>query len=172
MYKIQTRKVVLFSLVFIFLSAGVAQAGGEFAVFDKQTVAAESEALKAARGAMESKFGAQRDALEKERAALESRAIAFQRITPTEQQAQDFMRQQEAFSERAQAFLRLLQADEARVFGEIEALIDRAARGLAVRGGYVLILDSAAALYFAPNLDITSDMVEEVNALWKKETGR
>jgi len=166
------RKIVLLFLVFVFLSTGVAWAGGGIVVFDRQQVAAESEALKAAREALDSKFGAQRNELEKERAALESRAMAFQRITPTEQQAQDFMRQQEAFSEKAQAFLRLLQADEARVFGDIEMLIDRAARELAGRKGYVLILDSAAALYVDPKLDVTADMLDEVNAQWKKETGQ
>jgi len=36
----------------------------------------------------------------------------------------------------------------------------------------VLILDSGAALYFDPKLDITADMLGEVNAQWKKETGK
>ena len=166
------RKIVLFSLVFVLLSAVVARAEGNIVVFDKQKVGGESETLKAARAALDSKFGVQRNELEKERAELESKAMAFQRITPTEQQAQDFMRQQEAFSEKAQAFMRLLQADEARVFRDIDALIGRAAKELAGRKGYALILDSLAATYFDPKLDATADMQEAVNAQWKKETGQ
>jgi len=168
----QMRKIVLLSLVFVFLFTGIAWAGGEIVVFDKQRVATESEALKAAVGTLDSKFGVQRNELEKERAELEGRARAFQRITPTEQQAQNFMRQQEEFSEKAQAFMLLLQADEARVRRDIDTLISRAAGELAGRKGYVLILDSLVALHFDPKLDITDAMLDEVNALWKKETGQ
>ena len=166
------RKIVLLSLVFVFLFAVVAQAGGEIVVFDKQKVATESEALKAAIGVLDSKFGVQRNELEKERAELEGKARAFQRITPTEKQAQDFMRQQEEFAEKAQAFMLLLQADEARVRRDIDMLISRAAKEFAERKGYMLILDSVAALYFDPKLDVTADMLDEVNAQWKKETGQ
>jgi outer membrane protein len=168
----QMRKIIVLSLVFVFLFAVVARAEGNIAVFDKQKVAAESDPLKAARASLESKFGVQRGELEKERVDLESRGMAFQRITPTEKQAQDFMRQQEIFSEKAQAFMRLLQADETRILRDMDMLIDRAAKEFAERKGYVLILDSLVAAYFDPKLDVTADMIGAVNALWKKETGQ
>jgi len=166
------RKIWLLSLVFVFLFAAVARAGGEVVVFDKHKVAAESEALKAARGTLDNKFGVQRNELEKERAELEKKAIEYQKKAPTEKQAQEFMQQQEVFSEKAQAFMRLLQTDEARVRQDIDMLINRAAKELAGRKGYVLILDSVIASYFDPKLDVTSEMLDETNAQWKKETGQ
>ena len=166
------RKIVLLSLVFVFLFAVIARAEETIVIFDKDAVIAQSEALKAARGVVESKFGGQRDALEKERAELEQQAAGFQRQAPTEKQVQDFMRQQEEFSEKAQAFSRLLQADNARIGRDMDMLIGRTAKELAERKGYVLVLDSAAVAYFDPKLDVTAEMLDGINALWKKETGR
>jgi hypothetical protein len=36
----------------------------------------------------------------------------------------------------------------------------------------VLILDSVVVPYFDPKLDVTSEMLSETNAQWKKETGQ
>jgi outer membrane protein len=166
------RKILLLSLVFVFLSATVAWAEGEIVIFDKHKVAAESEALQAARGTLDGKFGVQKNELEKERAELEKMAAEYQKKAPTEKQVQEFMKRQEEFSEKGQAFMRLLQADEARVRQDIDMLINRAAKEFAGRKGYVLILDSVVAPYFAPKLDVTSEMLNETNAQWKKETGQ
>ena len=165
------RKIVLLSLVFAFFFAAVAQAGEKIAVFDKHKVLTESDALAVAREALDNKFGAQRAGLEREHAELERIAVELQRQAPTEQQIQTFMRQQEEFSEKAQVFMRLLQIDEERVRRDIDALINRAAKDLAERKGYVLVLDSMAVSYFEPKLDVTAEMLNETNALWKKEAG-
>ena len=163
------RTILLLSLCFVFLSASIAGAEGGIAVFDLQRVAAECDALKAAKGALDAKFGAQRNDLDKERAALEKKNTDYQKKAPTEKQRQAFMKDQKAYSEKAQAFMRLLQADEMRIRTDIDTLIGRAAKELASSKGYQIILDVAAAPYVDPKLDVTADMLAETNAQWRKE---
>ncbi len=163
------RKTLLLSFVFVVLFAAVARAEGTIAVANLQKVAAECEALEATRQGMEKKFGGQKAELEKERAALEKKAAEYQKKAPTDKQRQDFIKQQREYSEKTQAFMRLLQADEMRARQEIDALMDRAAKEIAGRKNYSLVLDVSTAPYFAPNMDITADMLAETNALWKKE---
>ena len=165
------RKILLFSLTFMFLSVAIARAEGGIAVFHLQKVAMECDASAAAKDAIEKKFGGQKTELEKERAALEKKAAEYQKKAPTEKQRQDFIKQQREYSEKGQAFLRLLQADEQRIRNDIDTLMDRAAKVIAESKGYALVLDSAAVSYFAPNMDITDAMLAEINAQWKKEKG-
>ena len=163
------RKIILVSLCFLFLSASIAGAEGDVAVFDLQRVAGECDALKAAKGALDAKFGAQRNDLDKERTALEKKNAEYQKKAPTEKQRQAFMKDQKAYSEKAQAFMRLLQADEMRIRTDIDTLIGRAAKELASRNGYLIMLDVAAAPYVDPKLDVTAEMLAETNVQWRKE---
>lgn len=161
------RKILCLAVCFVLVSAAAAQAAGEIVSFDLQQVAADSDALKVAKGALEGKFGPQRDSLEAERKALEKQAADFQKKKPTEKQQADFMKKNQEYSEKAQAFVRLLQADENRVSTDIDTLINAAAKQLAERKGYVMILDVKAVPYCDPKLDVTNDMLTEVNAVWK-----
>lgn len=165
------RTILLLSLALVFLSASAAHARVEIAVFDLQKVAAESDALKGARDAMENKFGKQKTELEKERDALEKKAVEYQKKAPTEKQRQEFLTRQREYSEKAQAFMRLLQADELRVRKDIEELIGRSAGEFAQRKGYALLLDVAAVPWFDPELDVTAAILAEINERWKKESG-
>lgn len=165
------RKILLLSCVYVFLFAGIAHAEGQIVVFDLQKVAAESEALAVAKKSMDDKFGSEKADLEKQRADLEKKAAEYQKKAPTDKQRQEFVKQQREYQEKAQAFVRLLQADEMRVRKDIDTLISRAAKALAERNGYTLILEAEAAPYFDPKLDITAAMLAETNAQWKKEAG-
>ena len=54
------------------------------------------------------------------------------------------------YTEKAQAFVRVFQADEMRVRKDIDTVITAAAKELATQKGYSFVLDTAAAVYVDP----------------------
>jgi outer membrane protein len=153
---------------FLSASLNAAAADIKIAVFNLQKTAAECDALQEARTALDGKFGEQKNALEKDRLRLEKKASDFQSKKPTVKQQEDFAKEQREYGERAQAFMRLLQADEQRVRRDIDEVISRAAKNLAEAKGYTVIMDIADIVYYDPALDITDDMLAESNAVFKK----
>lgn len=165
------RTILCLAVCFVLLSAASAQAADTIAVFDLQKVAADCDALKAAKESMDAKFGPQRGELEKERATLEKQGEAFQKKKPTEKQYNDFVQKQREYQEKAQAFMRLLQADELRVRTDIDNVIMEAAKQLSVANGYSMMLDIAAVPYVDPKLDVTEAMLGKANEVWNKTSG-
>ena len=165
----ETTMRVIASLAFCFLllSAAVAYAEPTIAVFNVQKVAAECDALKDAKAALEKKFGAQKEALEKQRDTLEKKAAALKGKVTEKQQA-ELSKMHREYTEKAQAFVRVFQADELRVRRDIDTVISTAAKELAARKGYSFILDSGAAIYFETKFDVTNEMLAETNAVWAK----
>ena len=161
------RKILCLAACLVLLSAATARAADAIVVFDLQKVAAECDALKAAKEAMDAKFGPQRSELEKERAAIEKQGEGFQKKKPTEKQYNDFVKKQREYQEKAQAFMRLLQADELRVRTDIDTVIMEAAKQMAAANGHAMILDTAAVPYVDPKLDVTEAMLAKANEVWK-----
>jgi len=159
------RKILCLSAVFVLLSAVAAHSQSPgIAVFDVQKVASQSEILKTARADIDKKFGKQKSDLEKERDSIEKKAEEFQKKRPTEKQQAALAKQHREYTEKTQAFMKLLQAEEARVRQDLEKVIAESAKSLAAQKGYVIILDRAAAPYFAPELDVTDALLQEVNS--------
>ncbi len=163
------RKILGLAVCFVFLSAAVAKAEVNVAVFDLQDVAAKCDAVKAAQDDMKKKFDGQKKQLEKDRTTLEKKAEGFKGKQPTEQQQAEFIKMQREYSEKANAYVRAVQQDELRVRKEIDTLIMAAAKDLAKRKGYNLVLDSNAALYFDPAMNVTPDMLNETNRVWREK---
>ena len=161
------RVIASLAFCFLLLSAAVAHAEPTIAVFNVQKVAAECDALKDAKAALEKKFGAQKEALEKQRDTLEKKAAAL-KGKATERQQAELSKMHREYTEKAQAFVRVFQADELRVRRDIDTVISTAAKELAAKKGYSLILDSGAAVYFETKFDITGEMLAETNAVWAK----
>lgn len=161
------RHILCLAIAFVLLSAATAQAENSIAVFDLQKVAAESEPLKEAVAALDVKFGAQKEALEKERQELEKKTMELAKKKSTEAEQQALAKEHRDFQEKGQAFMRIFQADETRVRMDLDTIIESAAKELAAKKGYVMLLDIAAVPYVDPKLDVTNDMLTEVNTLWK-----
>lgn len=159
------RKILCLSAVFVLLSAAAAHSqGSNIAVFDVQKVATQSEMLKSARAEIDKKFGKQKSDLEKERDSIEKKAEEFQKKRPTEKQQAALAKQHREYTEKTQAFMKLLQAEEGRIRQDLEKVIAEAAKELATKKNYDIILDRAAVPYFAPQLDVTNELLQEVNA--------
>lgn len=162
------RKIFCLAVCFVLLSVASAQAADTIVVFDLQKVAADCDALKSVKETMDAKFGPQRAELEKERASIEKQGESFQKKKPTEKQYNDFVKKQREYQEKAQAFMRLLQADELRVRTDIDAIIMEAAKQLSVANGYAMMLDTAAVPYADSKLDVTEAMLAKSNEVWSQ----
>lgn len=162
------RKLFFLTVICLLFSASAVNAQDmAIGVFDVQKVAAESDAIKAAKEEIDKKFGKQKNDLEAERAGIEKKAQDFQKKRPTEKQQQALMKQNREYSEKAQAFLKLLQAEEARFRKDLEDAIAKAAKEVAVKKNLSLVFDRAAVPYFDPKHDVTADVLTELNALSK-----
>lgn len=162
------RTLSFVALALFFVSAPLALAADNFAFVDLKRVAMECDAWKEVKANLDKKFGAQKDELQKERAELDKKLSQFQEKEPTEAQAAELRKTEREYADKAEAFLRLLQADEQRVRGEIDTVLDRASKELSARKGIQVIFNVAAAAYFDPKLDISDEMIAEANAQWKK----
>ena len=159
------RKLLLLTAICLLFSVSTANAQDmAIGVFDVQKVAAESDAIKLAKEEIDKKYGKQRADLEKERDEMEKKAQEFQKKRPTEKQQQALMKQNRDYSEKAQAFLKLLQAEETRFRSSLEEAITKATKEVAAKKNLMLIIDRAAVPYFDPKFDVTADVLTEVNA--------
>ncbi|MDL2267468.1 OmpH family outer membrane protein [Desulfovibrio sp. OttesenSCG-928-G15] len=156
------------AMALFFLSAPLALAADNFAFIDLKRVATECDAWKDVKKDLDKKFGARKDELQKERAELDKKLAQFQDKEPTAAEAEDIRRIEREYTDKAEAFLRLLQTDEARVRGNIDTILDRASKELAARKGLQIIFNVASAAYYDPKLDISDEMIAETNAQWKK----
>ena len=165
------RKLFFLTVACLLFSASAVHAQDvAIGVFDLQKVASESDAIKTAKEEIDKKFGKQKNDLEAERAGIEKKAQEYQKKRPTEKQQQALMRQNREYSEKAQAFLKLLQAEEARFRKDMEEAITKAAKEVAVKKNLVIVLDRAAVPYFDSKLDVTDDILTEVNVLNKNSS--
>ncbi len=160
------RKILGLAVCFVLLSAAVAHAEMKIAVFDLQTVANKCDAVKDAQNTMKKKFDGQKAQLEKERTGLEKKMESF-KGKPTEQQQAEFVKMQRDYSEKANAYVRAVQAEELRIRQEIDVVVLDASKAYAKQNGYNLILDSNSALYFDDAMNVTNDMLTEVNKVWR-----
>lgn len=161
------RKIVPLVFCFFLLFASVAHAELNIAVFNAQKVAAECDAFVEAKAAAEKQFGAQKDALDKQRDTIEKKAAAL-KGKATEKQQQELNKMHREYTEKAQAFVRVAQTAEMRIRRDIDTVILTAAKELAAKKGYNLILDTSSTAFADPKFDVTNDMLAEANDVWKK----
>ena len=160
-------KTLAAALCFLLLSVAAVQAAElKIAVFNLSEVAEKSNVLKEASAGMDKVYTPKRNEIEKERVALEQKSAAMKNPTPA--QIAELEKAQRDYSAKASNYLKNIQAAEAEVTSQVEGTITQAAREYAKKNGYNLILDSHNAPYADSALDITSDMIGEVNRVWRE----
>lgn len=138
-------------------------------VVDMQMVAGESEPAKDAQNRMKSKYGAERDQLEKQTKELQKKAEALKNSSASEEKKVEFIRQKRDLDEKTRNFARKVEQDEIKIRQDMVSLVFRAAYEVAQRKGFNFVVDVTAGgvLYAESAMDLTKDVVEEVNKLWK-----
>ena len=161
------RKLLL-ALVLLVMSVSVAHAELKIGVVDMQVIASSSEPAKDAKKKMEAKFGDEKVELEKEAKALQAKGQALQK-KPTEAKQVEFIKLKRKFDEKQYKFARSVEKDEVKIRQEMVTLVFRAAYEVAQAKGFNYVVDVTAGgiLYADQNMDLTDDVLAEVNKLWK-----
>lgn len=168
-------RILSMALVFTMVSVGSAFAAASIGVFNSQTVALDSEPAKEAQKKLQSQFGGEKDQLEKLAKDLQKQGESLQAQSAAlsqqarEEKQMDFLRKRRDFEEKSRTFAGKVENSENQIRQTMGRYIFQAAETVAKQRGFDLILDAAtgSVMYATANLDVTRDMVSEVNKLWK-----
>ncbi len=162
------RKLLLMAFVMCFMSASVALAEVKVGVVDMQVIAQKSDPAVDAKSKMDAKYGEEKKKLEAEAKNLQKKAEALQK-NPTEKKQVEFVKLKRKFDEQQFTFTRKVEQDEIKIRQEMVTLVFKAAYQVAQAKGINFVVDITAGgvLYAEQNMDLTQDVLVEVNKLWK-----
>lgn len=139
-------------------------------VVDMQTVATESDPAKAAREQMESKYGKERAALEKQGNSLKKQAEGLKNPKASEEKKVSFIKAKQKLDQETRAFMRKVEQDEMKLRQDMVTLVFSATYEVARAKGFNFVVDVTAGgvLYADQSMDLTQDVLAEVNKLYKE----
>lgn len=137
-------------------------------VVDMQTVATDSEPAKAAKAQMEAKYGKERAALEKQGNALKKQAESLKNPKAKDQTKVDFIKAKQKLDNDTRAFLRKVEQDELKLRQDMVTLVFSATYEVARAKGFNFVVDVTAGgvLYADQSMDLTQDVLAEVNKIY------
>ncbi len=143
-------------------------------VVDMQTVATQSDPAKAAKEQMEAKFGQERSKLEKSGESLKKQAEALKNPKVSDQKKLDFIKAKQELDQKTRNFLRKVEQEELKLRQEMITLVFNATYEVARAKGYNFVVDVTAGgvLYADQSMDLTQDVLAEVNKLYKTNSAK
>lgn len=161
------RKSLVLAVCFLLLTAAAAHAE-KIGTFNLGKVAAQCDASVAAKNRLKSRFQPKQNELDKERQKLESMVKGLN-ASSSDSKRQEAVRAQEAYAKKVSDLMQEAQKAEVEVSRELETLLNKACAAYAKRKGYTILFDQAAAPYSDPSMDVTNDILQEMNSLYKKK---
>ncbi|MDR2819224.1 MAG: OmpH family outer membrane protein [Desulfovibrio sp.] len=140
-------------------------------VVDMQEIATKSDPAEAAKKQMESKFGKERQALEKQGEDLKKKAESLKSPKTSEDKKLDFIRAKQDLDQKTRNFMRKVEQEEITLRQEMVTLVFNASYAVAQEKGFNFVVDVTAGgvLYADQSMDLTKDVLAEVNKLYKKK---
>lgn len=172
------RKVLMMTVAVCMLMAGAALAAdsnavptAKIGVVDMQTVATQSEPAEAAKKQMEQKFGKERAELEKQGEALKKKAESLKNPKVSEEKKLEFIRAKQDLDQKTRNFLRKVEQEEVKLRQDMVTLVFSATYEVARTKGFNFVVDVTAGgvLYADQSMDLTQDVLTEVNRLYKEK---
>lgn len=169
------RKILVFAVAAFLMAASTAMAADlKVGIVNMQKLATQCEAAQEAQKKMKATFGPEKDQLDKQAADLKKRAdemkAQFAALSPEakEDKKVEFIRLKRDFEDKARVFARKVEAAQMRIRQDMAEMIMKAASDYAAKKGFTVILDGAAAgvIHADKSLDVTDDMLIEVNRVW------
>lgn len=145
-------------------------------IFNSQSIAMESEAAKAAQKKLQNDFGNEKTQLEKQAKDLQAKAddlqakAAAMSAQAREEKQKEFLTLRRTFEEKSRDFATRVEQTENSLRQYLAEQIYLAAETVAKKKDLKLILDSASGsvMYLEKGLDVTKDILDAMNASWKK----
>ena len=170
------RKFLVLTLVALFAMASSVCAADNSAalkigVVDMQTVATQSDPAKAGRNEMEKKYGKEREQLESEGEKLRKRAEKLKDPKASEESKLAFLRAKQELDQKTRTFMRKVEQDEVKLRQEMVTMVFNATYAVAQRKNFNFVVDVTAGgvLYAEQSMDLTQDVLAEVNKIFKEQ---
>lgn len=139
-------------------------------VVDMQTIATDSDAAKAAKAQLETKFGKEREQLEKRGKDLQKQAEGLKNPKVSEEKKMSFLKAKQKLDNDTRNFLRKVEQEEVKLRQDMVTMVFTATYEVARAKGYNFVVDVTAGgvLYADKSMELTQDVLEEVNKLYAK----
>ena len=149
-------------------------AAAKIGVVDLQAVATQSEPAQAAKKQMESKYGKERAALEKQGEALKKSAEELKGPKASDEKKLAFIRKKQELDQKTRNFLRKVEQDEVKLRQDMVTMVFNATYNVAQKKGFNFVVDITAGgvLYADQTMDLTQDVLAEVNRLHKEDKAK
>ncbi|MDE5832667.1 MAG: OmpH family outer membrane protein [Desulfovibrio sp.] len=168
------RGIFAFILAFFLVSGGLsladdAPAPARIGVVDMQTIAMECDAAQAFKEQMESKYGKERSSLEKQGQDIKKQAEALKNPKTSEAKKVAFLQSRQKLEQTTRNFMRKVEQEEIKFRQDMVAMVFNAAYEVARAKGYNFVVDvtGGGVLYADPSMDLTKDVLAEVNKIYK-----
>lgn len=163
------RNVLLMALTFCLLLTGTALADTKIGVVNAQVIFTQSEPAKDAAQKINNKYGAERSQLDNQYKALQKKAEGLKGNNVSEEKRLEIVRMNRDLNEKALAHNRKRAQDEEKLYQDLWTLVARASREVAQRKGINFVVEATAGgvLHAEPSMDLTQEVLAEVNKLWK-----
>lgn len=174
------RKLMYLTLAVCLMMAGAVvanaaePAAAKIGVVDMQAVATQSEPAQAAKKQMESKYGKERAALEKQGEALKKSAEELKGPKASDEKKLAFIRKKQELDQKTRNFLRKVEQDEVKLRQDMVTMVFNATYNVAQKKGFNFVVDITAGgvLYADQTMDLTQDVLAEVNRLHKEDKAK
>ena len=171
------RKLMYLTLAVCLMMAGAVAANAaepaaaKIGVVDMQAVATQSEPAQAAKKQMESKYGKERAALEKQGEALKKSAEELKGPKASDEKKLAFKQE---LDQKTRNFLRKVEQDEVKLRQDMVTMVFNATYNVAQKKGFNFVVDITAGgvLYADQTMDLTQDVLAEVNRLHKEDKAK
>lgn len=178
------RKLLFVTLAVCLMMAGAVAANAadpaaqaaatKIGVVDMQAVATQSEPAQDAKKKMESKYGKERAALEKQGEALKKAAEDLKGPKASDEKKLAFIRKKQELDQKTRNFLRKVEQDEMKLRNDMVTKVFNATYNVAQKKGFNFVVDITAGgvLYADQSMDLTQDVLAEVNRIYKAEQAK
>lgn len=149
-------------------------------IVNMQALIEECDAAKDALTSLSEQFSEEREELENMAAALQRSAEDLQSQANTlsaeslEKKKRDFVTRKRELEERTRIFARKVETEEERIRQDMQGLIYKASQEFAEREKYTVVFNGnqAGLLYADRSLDVTQELLKEVNRIYRTKRKR
>lgn len=165
----------VFTILLLSVTAHAGPPQLKIGIVNMQVLIEECDAGKDALKLLSEQFSEERSELDKMAADLQRRAEELQAESDflssesLEEKKREFVTRKRKFEDRTRFFARNMETAEERIRQDMQALIYKASQQFAEKGKYTIVLNGnqAGLLYADRNLDVTQELLKEINSIYR-----
>ena len=176
------RRTVIALVMAFFCAAAVmpsqAEAAGKIGVANPMRLSNQSVPGKEAEKQLTAMFSKEREQLEKQGAALNKQAEELRKQAAAlsekarSERAQKIQKQAQELDTKGAAYTQRLSRVQQALTSQLNEVLRSACESYAKKNGYDMIVDGTVVMFYTKANDVTDDLIEEVNKLWKSKGGK